>query len=222
MLLPVEPNAKWARDPLAQNGQRARSHRWHWLKVGLSGATVLGLFGLPALSQARGEHCLADPQTWAAGLTEQLPLFLNLALSRSRSEFQVVLVGEPEVEPLVGQALAHLSSLEGLPIPATGSPPQGFQLYFTTLERRLVLKPHTERSQNPLVGRHTESIQLAYEAYVLRSTPRDPWQLVRLQVTGSGVAIRDVTDGITAQAIRSWQQAGCPLTGDLELTKPSL
>lgn len=212
MLLPIEPNTKPARDPLAGN-ESAGSRRWHWLRLGLSGVTVLGLglFGLPALSQASGEHCLADPQTWAEGLTEQLPLFLNLALSRSRSEFQVVLVGKPEVEPL-----------EELPIPTTGSSPEGFRLYFTTLERRLVLPPHVERSDNPLAGRRTESIQLAYEAYVLRSTPRDPWQLVRLQVTGSGVAIRDVTDGVTAQAIRNWQQAGCPLTGDLELTKPPI
>ncbi|MGQ9836851.1 MAG: hypothetical protein ACUVRV_02505 [Cyanobacteriota bacterium] len=213
MLLPIEPNTKLARDPLAENGptQSAESYGWNWLKVGLSGVTALGLLSQPTPSQARGEHCLADPQTWAEGLTEQLPLFLNLALSRSRSEFQVVLVGEPEVEPL-----------ESLAIPTTGSPPQGFRLYFTTLERRLVLDPDSERSENPLSGRHTESIQLAYEAYVLRSTPRDPWQLVRLQVTGSGVAIRDVTDGITAQAIRNWQQAGCPLTGDLELTRPSI
>ncbi|WP_244349902.1 hypothetical protein [Thermostichus vulcanus] len=218
MLLPIKLNAKEPRDPLAQNPPtwRAGSWRWRWLRLGLSGATVLGLglFSQPALSQAKGERCWAEPQLWAEGLTEQLPLFLNLALSRSRSEFQVVLVGEPEVEPL-----------EDLPIPTTGSPPQGFRLYFTTLERRLVLDPtpdtDTKKGQNPLAGRRTENIQLAYEAYLIRSTPRDPWQLVRLQVTGSGVPIRDVTEGITAQAIRSWQQAGCPLTGDLELTKPS-
>ncbi|MEN9202446.1 MAG: hypothetical protein Q6K80_12140 [Thermostichus sp. DG_1_6_bins_120] len=170
--------------------------------------TVLGLFGVSNFGQGQG--CLAEPQSWAAALTEQLPLFLNLALSRSQSDFQVVLVGEPEVE--------LLSSLEGLSTPTTASPPEGFRLYFTTLERRLVLAAAPD--ENPLGGRRTESIQLAYEAYVLRSTPQDPWQLVRLQVTGAGIAIRDVTNGITAQAIRNWQQAGCPSMGDLELTRP--
>ncbi|MEN9226051.1 MAG: hypothetical protein Q6L60_08875 [Thermostichus sp. HHBFW_bins_43] len=200
-------------DPFAQQGpaQRAGSRRWCWL--GLSVATVLGLWSLPALSQGKGERCLADPQAWAEALTEQLPLFLNLALSRARSDFQVVLVGEPEVEPVTLQ--------EVLPGIAAGSSLQAFRLYFTTLERRLILASEPENNSNPLAGRRSESIQLAYEAYVLRLSPRDPWQLVRLQVTGLGVAIRDVTDGITAQAIRSWQQSGCPLTGDLELTKPT-
>ncbi len=202
MPLPCEPKAKGA-----------GSRRWCWLGVGLSVASVLGLCGDPALSQGRGERCLADPQTWAEALTEQLPLFLNLALSRSRSDFQVVLVGPPEVETLSAQQV--------LPGTATGASLQAFRLYFTTLERRLVLAPDLGNDSNPLAGRRSESLQLAYEAYVLRAAPGNPWQLVRLQVTGSGVAIRDVTNGITAQAIRSWQQSGCPLTGDLELTKPS-
>lgn len=226
MLLPIELDLLGTEQPptpvtLAKvTFGKIASLGWGNLSLGMifTTASLWCLPTAPALSQPSiepsFERCLAEPQTWAEGLTEQLPLFLNLALSRSRSEFQVVLVGEPEVEPL--------SSLEGLPIPTTGSLPQGFRLYFTTLERRLVLDPNSETSQNPLAGRRTESIQLAYEAYLIRSTFRDPWQLVRLQVTGSGTAIRDVTDGITAQAIRSWQQAGCPLTGDLELTKPSV
>ncbi|MEN9220865.1 MAG: hypothetical protein Q6M04_00350 [Thermostichus sp. BF3_bins_97] len=219
MLLPCEPKAKRAGDPFAQHSpaQGAGSRRWgpfFLLSLGLSVATVLGLWCNPALSQMRGERCLADPQAWSEALTEQLPLFLNLALSRARSDFQVVLVGEPEVEPVASQEI--------LPDIATGSSLQAFRLYFTILERRLILGSDQEEDANPLAGRRSETIQLAYEAYVLRSSPRDPWQLVRLQVTGSGVAIRNVTDGLTAQAIRSWQQSGCPLTGDLELTKPSL
>jgi hypothetical protein len=203
MPLPCEPKVK-----------RAGSRRWCWLGMGLSVASVLGLCSGPALSQGSGERCLAEPQTWSEALTEQLPLFLNLALSRSRSDFQVVLVGNPEVETLSAQQV--------LPDTATGASLQAFRLYFTTLERRLILPTDLGNDSNPLAGRRSESLQLAYEAYVLRAAPGDPWQLVRLQVTGSGVAIRDVTNGITAQAIRSWQQSGCPLTGDLELTKPSL
>lgn len=92
-------------------------------------AVVLGLSGL-APTLARGEVCASDPQTWSEALTAQLPLFLNLALSRSRSEFQVVLVGQPQVEPLAAKELADSPA---------ASTAQGFCLYFTTLERRLVL-----------------------------------------------------------------------------------
>ncbi|MFS8855973.1 hypothetical protein NW851_02865 [Synechococcus sp. H55.7] len=173
---------------------------------------ALGLCSLPA-APASGEACLAAPQVWAEALTEQLPLFLNLALSRSRSEFQVVLVGKPEVEMLPPQELAQVFS-------DTTTAAEAFRLYFTTLERRLVLPQHPQ--DNPLAGRRSETLQLAYEAYVLRARSGDPWQLVRLQVTGAGIPIRDVTEGLTAQAIRRWQQSGCPLTGDLELTRPSL
>lgn len=183
-------------------------------RIGLS--VALGLCCLTATA-ARGEVCAADPQTWAEALTEQLPLFLNLALSRARSDFQVVLVGRPEAELLSAEELAQL-----LPDSPAASASQGFRLYFTTLERRLVLPQQPEREDNPLAGRRSETLQLAYEAYVLRATPGDPWQLVRLQVTGAGVPVRDVTEGLTAQAIRRWQEAGCPLTGDLELTRPTL
>jgi len=192
---------------------------------------VLGLVSTPGRANgaehfvpARGEACLAAPQVWAKALTEQLPLFLNLALSRSRSEFQVVLVGKPEVEILSPKSPAHLREQElaqVLPDSATAASPEAFRLYFTTLERRLVLATPAESSANPLAGRRSETLQLAYEAYVLRADPGDPWQLVRLQVTGSGIPIRDVTNGLTAQAIRRWQQSGCPLTGDLELTRAS-
>ncbi len=176
--------------------------------MGLS--VALGLRSLPA-APASGDACLAPPQVWAEALTEQLPLFLNLALSRSRSEFQVVLVGKPEVEMLSPQELAQV-------LPDTATAAEAFRLYFTTLERRLVLP----QQGNPLAGRRSETLQLAYEAYVLRARSGDPWRLVRLQVTGAGIPIRDVTEGLTAQAIRRWQQSGCPLTGDLELTRPSL
>ncbi len=175
--------------------------------VGL--AVVWGLSSLAA-APARGAVCAADPQSWAQALTAQLPLFLNLALSRSRSEFQVVLVGQPQVESFAAEELAD-----------SPSPLQGFRLYFTTLERRLVLPQQPPRQDNPLAGRRSETLQLAYEAYVLRARPGDPWQLVRLQVTGAGMPIRDVTHGLTAQAIRRWQQSGCPLAGDLELTRSS-
>ena len=186
------------------NGRRC------WLGAGLS--VALGLCSLPA-ALASGDACLAPPQVWAEALTEQLPLFLNLALSRSRSEFQVVLVGKPEVEPLSAEELAQL-------LPETATAAEAFRVYFTTLERRLVL-PQPPQG-NPLAGRRSETLQLAYEAYVLRARSGDPWRLVRLQVTGAGIPIRDVTEGLTAQAIRRWQQSGCPLTGDLELTRPSL
>ncbi len=192
MPLPSKPKRKGRWDP-----------SWNWLKRGVVGAAALWLGGWAqaGLGLARGQGCGGDPPTWAAGLTEQLPLFLNLALSRSRSEFQVVLVGKPEVEPLSGVPFS-----------------EGFRLYFTTLERRLVVDPLW--AEKSWAGRRTESIQLAYEADVFRSSPADPWQLVRLRVTGPGVAIRDVTNGLTAQAIRSWQRAGCPLPDDLDLTKP--
>ncbi len=190
-----------------------RSARRGW---GLGLCLVLSLGSL-APAWAREETCASDPQTWAEALAEQLPLFLNLALSRARSDFQVVLVGRPEVELLSAEELAQL-----LPDSPAASASQGFRLYFTTLERRLVLPRQPEREDNPLAGRRSETLQLAYEAYVLRATPGDPWQVVRLQVTGAGVPIRDVTEGLTAQAIRRWQEAGCPLTGDLELTRPTL
>lgn len=208
----------------------AGSGRRCWLRVGL--LVVLGLVSTPGRVRgaehfvpARGETCLAAPQVWAEALTEQLPLFLNLALSRSRSEFQVVLVGKPEVEMLSPRSLARLRQQELAPVlpdTATAVSPEAFRLYFTTLERRLVLPQHPQKEGNSLAGRRSETLQLAYEAYVLRAAPGDPWRLVRLQVTGSGIPIRDVTNGLTAQAIRRWQQSGCPLTGDLELTRPSL
>lgn len=206
------------------------SGRRRWLGAGLS--VVLGLVSTPGRVRgaehfvpARGETCLAAPQVWAEALTEQLPLFLNLALSRSRSEFQVVLVGKPEVEMLSPGSPARLRQQELAPVlpdTATAVSPEAFRLYFTTLERRLVLPQHPQKEGNSLAGRRSETLQLAYEAYVLRATPGDPWQLVRLQVTGAGVPVRDVTEGLTAQAIRRWQEAGCPLTGDLELTRPTL
>ncbi|MFS8774912.1 hypothetical protein NW806_01135 [Synechococcus sp. W65.1] len=174
-------------------------------------AVVLGLSGL-APTLARGEVCASDPQTWSQALTAQLPLFLNLALSRSRSEFQVVLVGQPQVEPLAAKELADSPA---------ASTAQGFCLYFTTLERRLVLPRQPPQPDNLLAGRRSETLHLAYEACVLRDKPGDPWQLVRLRVTGAGIPVRDVTNGLTAQAIRRWQQSGCPLAGDLELTRPS-
>ncbi len=202
----------WCSWQRKQAGGSPQAARGGW-RIGLSAA--LGLCCLAAAA-ARGEVCAADPQTWAEALTEQLPLFLNLALSRSRSDFQVVLVGQPEVKLLSAEELAQL-------LPDSPAPPaaQGFRLYFTTLERRLVLPQQPEQEDNPLAGRRSETLQLAYEAYVLRATDGDPWQLVRLQVTGSGIPIRDVTNGLTAQAVRRWQQAGCPLTSDLELTRPT-
>lgn len=159
--------------------------------------------------------CSAEPQIWAETLTHQLPLFANLELARLRASFRVILVGPPELESLSTDQLLRLQVLD----PAAE---QVFELYFTTLERRLVLgaDPNVPYSET-FEGRSTETLQLFYRAFIVRSAePNEIWRLFSLQITGPGIPNRDISNGAIAQGIRAWQRQGCPQPEDIELAGP--
>ncbi len=189
---------------------RLLPHRWllPWLCLGACFFSV-GLDPLPAEAVS---ICSADRQRWAETLTQQLPLYANLELARIQASFRVILVGLPEIESLSPDQLLRLQVIDP-------GAEEVFVLYFTTLERRLVMgaDPNVPASDQ-FEGRRTDSLQLFYRAFVVRSAqPQSPWRLFSLQVIGSGIPSRDITNGAIAQGIRAWQSQGCPQPLDMEI-----
>lgn len=193
---------------------RLLSHRWilPWLCLG-----AWCLFGpLDPPSAQAASVCAADRQLWSETLTQQLPLYANLQLARLQASFRVILVGLPEIESLSPDQLLRLQVMDP-------GAEEVFVLYFTTLERRLVVGadpnvPYSEQFE----GRGTDSLQLFYRAFVVRSAqPQAPWRLFSLEVIGSGIPSRDITNGTIAQGIRAWQAQGCPQPVDMEIGNPA-
>ncbi len=148
--------------------------------------------------------CGTDPLSWAQALTATLPLYSNLKLVRSGGSYRLLLVSLPEVVPLSKEEVQRL----GLDPADT----EVVLLYFSTLERRLVkgAEPDVPVSDD-FSGRSTQELRLAYQAYVAREQGAEtPWQLLSLSVTGPGNPPRDISEGAIAQAIRAWQEGGCP------------
>lgn len=154
-----------------------------------------------ALSTPDLDPCAVEMQAWAEALTAQLPLFANLERARLQTAFRVVLVGIPEWEALdQDQKLLLGAAVED----------QVVRLYFSTLERRIDMGSPQAGDPNPLAGRRSDQLQLAYRAYVVRRLDGDPWRLFSLEIIGAGIPVRDISEGGMAQAIRRWQQTGCP------------
>ncbi len=160
--------------------------------------------------------CVTEASLWAEVMTAQLPLFANLVLTRLGSAYHVVLVSSPDITPL---STTEIQSL-GLSIQPDQPQPNVVRIYFTTLERQLVVDSDPNvPTTGDFRGRETQTVRLAYELYLARPTSpaRQPWQVARVNVIGEGIPIRDVSEGTVAQAIRAWQTAGCPVPSDLEL-----
>ncbi|NJO86270.1 MAG: hypothetical protein HC818_06780, partial [Synechococcaceae cyanobacterium RM1_1_27] len=68
---------------------------------------------------------------------------------------------------------------------------QVFRLYFGTLERQITTGSPESGDPNPLAGRRSDELQLAYRAYVVRQQTTDPWRLFSLELKGPGIPIRD-------------------------------
>ncbi len=174
---------------------------------------VLGL--VSTLSAQPRPLCGSAPQLWSEILTAQLPLFANIELARVKASYRVILVSPPEVVVLSPEELAALG--------VTDPNEAVFQLYFSTLERRLVKGSDPDiPASDSFEGRRTDTLNLAYRAYITRSrTPaQSPWTLFSLQVKGPGVPPRDISEGAIAQAIRAWQRGGCPAPTDFDITQP--
>jgi hypothetical protein len=186
---------------------------WHDAAESSRGIGWRGSIRTATSSTRQSRNCAVDPQVWAQEMTMQLPRFANLELARQQASFRVVLVGIPEVENL---AIAEAEALQAIP-----KQEDLFAVYFTTLERQLVIEPDSP-TPPPLSfdQRRTEEVQLAYRAIIARPLERmdAPWQLIRLDLMGSATPIRTISDGAIAQGIRNWQQAGCPSPADLELS----
>lgn len=163
--------------------------------------SLMGLMltgGSPAIGMEIQERCGTDIEIWAGALTTRLPLYANLQRAQLRAGFRVVLVGIPEIERLDPQ--------EALGLGAAGD--EVYRLYFSTLERQM--SRGSPDPTNPLAGRRSDEISLAYRAYVVRGMEGDPWTLFSLEIKGAGSPVRDVSEGGMAQAIRRWQGVGCP------------
>ena len=171
--------------------------------------------GFPSPAAGAASVCTADRQVWSETLTQQLPLYANLELARLQASFRVILVGLPEIESLSPDQLLRLQVMDP-------NAEEVFVLYFTTLERRLSqgADPNIPYSEN-FEGRTTDSLQLFYRAFVVRSAqPEAPWQLFSLQVISSGIPSRDISNGAIAQGIRAWQTQGCPQPEDFQVIGP--
>ena len=176
------------------------------LLVGIPVAAASWVLPLAAQDTAdpttvESDSCRADIQVWADSLTAQLPLFANLERARLQTAFRVVLVGIPELEPLAPEEQVQLG---------VDPADQVFRLYFSTLERQITMGSPASEDPNLLSGRRSDQVQLAHRAYVVRRQNTDPWRLFSLELKGPGIPSRDVSEGGMAQAIRRWQQSGCP------------
>lgn len=176
-------------------------HRW-----GLNTVCLLGIcLVCTKAGEAMAENvCGTDPLSWSQALTANLPLYSNLELIRSGGSYRVLLVSLPEMVPLSPEEVQRLSLDPGKT--------EVVLLYFSTLERRLVKGADPEVSaSDDFSDRRTQELRLAYQGYVTRERmPDAPWKLLSLSVKGPGNPPRDISEGAIAQAIRAWQEGGCP------------
>jgi len=149
--------------------------------------------GIPVL--ARQNRCAVPLETWAATLTEQLPLFLNLAQAQAGLSGYTLLISQLETRPFTPAEL----SAYGIP----DTPDTLAWVYLTTLEQRL-LPPIDQRS-------------FFFRLIVARRQDRDPWQVVRTEMLTLHGQTQDVSDGLVAQGVRLWQRQGCPTAADYRL-----
>ncbi|GAB4217743.1 MAG: hypothetical protein OHK0012_23390 [Synechococcales cyanobacterium] len=146
---------------------------------------------------ARVNRC-ADPLgTWADHLSQHLPLFFNLQQSRAGLSGYTLLVSRVEAQPLNAQALQAL----GIP----NTPDTVAWIYLTTLEQHLQQTPPDQRS-------------FYFRLTVARRQDRDPWLLVRTELLTLEGRQENVSDGLVAQAVRLWQEQGCPVPQDYQLS----
>ncbi len=182
---------------------------------GMAVAGILISSGLALQSWAQPSSvCTANPHVWSEAMTAQLPLYANLELARVEGRYRVLLVSVPEVVQLTSDDLLLLG--------VTDPDEDVFELYFSTIERRLAKEGSVEiPSAETFEGRRTDTLNLAYRAYVTRSTRQPQWRLFSLQVKAESIPTRDISEGAIAQAIRAWQRSGCPRPSDLELSSGS-
>ncbi|MEN9220085.1 MAG: hypothetical protein Q6J68_02065 [Thermostichales cyanobacterium SZTDM-1c_bins_54] len=150
--------------------------------------------GIPALG--RENRCHLPLELWAEHLSEQLPLFVNLAQGRAGLSGYTLLVGQAETRPFTPAELAAYG------IPQT--PDRVAWLYLTTWEQRL---------QPPKPDRRSFFFRLI----LARRQDWDPWQLVRVEMLTLEGQTEEVSDGLVAQAVRLWQRQGCPAAADYRL-----
>ncbi len=160
-----------------------------------------GSWALSGPDLADLDPCAVEIQAWAEALTARLPLFANLERARLQTAFRVVLVGIPEWEVLDQEQKLLLGA---------AAEDQVVRLYFSTLERQITIGSPQAGDPNPLAGRRSDQLRLAYRAYVVRRSDVDPWRLFTLEILAPGIPVRDISEGGMAQAIRRWQQTGCP------------